>query len=176
MMYKIEELENEEDANNGLSEMDKLSRQFRHLHVELKKKLAEKYVEHFPDYEKICDKIVTFTKDVRRKLTTLKNDKNVDVATVDVETLISKIDQFRICSDVRDAELFTHISEIDNFISRCEEFIQDYHGIMGNLKLGLPKEIIDMKFRSTFNDYLKLLNEDMKVVRSSITVSALSLN
>ena len=91
LMYKIEELENEEDANDGLSEMDKLSRQFRHLHVELKKKLAEKYVEHYPDYEKICDKIVTFTKDIRRKLTNLKNHKNVNVATVDVETLISKI-------------------------------------------------------------------------------------
>ena len=165
MMYKIEDLDSEEDANSGILEMEKLSKQYRHIHVVLQNKLGNEYVKEYPDYDEFSAKIVKFTKDVRKKVTQLIHAKNIDVATVDIDTLISKIDQFRICSDVTDAELFAHISEIDSFISRCEDFIQEYDGIMGNLKSCLPKDIIDQRFRKQFNDYLKLLNEDIKVVK-----------
>ena len=164
-MFKVDELGTEEDAKEGLEEMDRLSRQFRHIHVDLQNKLAENYKEKYKDVTEYSKKIVDFIKNVRKKIGTLKNQKIVDDALVQVDTLTGKIDKFRQFRDVNDAKLFTHVSQIDDFLSKCESFIQDYYTIVGMVKNILAKEAFEKEINEQFQRYLKMIDDDVKVIK-----------
>ena len=146
-------------------EIDKLSKQFRHLHVELKNKFGDKYKEEYPDEEKVSKEMIKFTKDLRKRVVVLKDSKNVEIVKVEIELRISKIDKFRKFNDINDVKLFTNVFEIDDFISKSEKFLNDYYDFVGNLKVHLSNDDYEKEHGGQFDEYVTQINEDIKVAK-----------
>ena len=82
-LYKLDELLTEEETNEAVGILSGLSKDYRHVHVELKTTLGDDYVGKYPKYDVMSGKMNTYIKSAKSKIRVIKNEnqesKNLEV-------------------------------------------------------------------------------------------------
>ena len=62
----------EDEIKEGLDAISELSRNYRHVHVQLKHELGDNYDGKYPEYEKTSEQLMNYAKNAKKKLRSLK--------------------------------------------------------------------------------------------------------
>ena len=73
-LYVLKELHSEEEIKEALAEMLHLSQNFRHVHVELKALLGDKYNAKYPLYNDTYESLMKYVKEGKTKLRTVRSE------------------------------------------------------------------------------------------------------
>ena len=74
-IYAIEDCVTVDEINEGVTEILRLGKEFRHIHVRLKIVLQRDYETHYPDYKANLLKIIGYVKESRTKLREIKEEE-----------------------------------------------------------------------------------------------------
>ena len=144
-VFKLAELNTEEEIREAVGIISDLSSKYRHLHVALKD-LTDDYVTNYPEYGKISLKLQTYIKSSRNSLKTVRDAREqqdlaqqVRNGALDMDAL--KIKYVMLCDRIRSVnqsvDLFTltNDSEIDKYVSSMEQFIERYFDLEEEFRL-----------------------------------------
>ena len=67
-IYKISELESEEEIKEGLNIISDVAKAYRHVHVDLKSNLVDDYEAKYPKHEEYAAKSTAFIKEAQKKI------------------------------------------------------------------------------------------------------------
>ena len=172
-VFKLAELNTEEEIREAVGIISDLSSKYRHLHVALKD-LADDYVTSYPEYGKISLKLQTYIKSSRNSLKAVRDAREqqdlaqqVRNGALDMDAL--KIKYVMLCDRIRSVnqsvDLFTltNDSEIDKYVSSMEQFIERYFDLEGEFRLQCP---------ATFNkEYSEVFDTDVFEIRQDIKLA-----
>ena len=163
--FEIDELETEDEIQDGIDTVSKLSTDYRHLHIELKSKLKEEYGVKYTGVSDIFAKSTTFLKTAQKKLKAVRksfseHERN-EMVKVEKEVLDLKISQFRKTVDV---ELCVNIDELCNYISNLEAFVNEYLELSVKFRCCFGEKY-DELFHKSFLAETTELSEDLKVAK-----------
>ena len=66
-IYLLSDLTSEEEIMEGITVLTDLGQKFRHVHIDLKNKLGDKYASQYPDHDKISEQVLNFVKSAKSK-------------------------------------------------------------------------------------------------------------
>ena len=94
-IYNLDEMDSGVEINEAQSEINDLSKKFRHVHCELQNKLSN-YDETYPDYDKTINSVTEYIKKARKRVVALKQESEIAQLEVAVELLLKKISQLNV--------------------------------------------------------------------------------
>ena len=175
-IHDIEDLETEDDIKEGVNIISELVKNYRHVHVELKCKLAEGYPEKYPDYEDVLANATKYVKLALRKLKDVKeklieNRDKIAMKEVELErnellkvekqTLDLKIDQL---GKMADLSVALDINELDDFIGSMEAFMNTYLELSVKFKNCFFDEF-EKLFSKGFESKITYMSDEIKMAK-----------
>ena len=171
----IEDFDTMEEIEEGVAIINQLSREYRHLHVELKSELGnEDYSEKYPNYDDTVNRMSKFidtararTKVLREKAGKVDPEAGEKFAMLKVsrDVLDMKIKQVDESVDLKNV---TDICDINEFISKKETFLNEYFDILGQYKFHLGQQYDDALFEDELENLSKSI-KDAKDLRKKVS-------
>ena len=157
-IYDLADLNNEEDINEGMRTISELSRNLRHVHVDLKSQLGEKYQEQYPDYPDLEKQCTQYSKAAIKQLNLVRNNgvanqtalaqkEQHELIKVSKEVVELKISQLRKSIDF---DTVKEIDLIDGFISKMENLLYEYIEVKGKFRV-IFRETYDKIYKDEFS-------------------------
>ena len=146
---EVDEFDTTEEIEEGMALVNQLSRDYRHLHVELRAELgSEVHGQNYPNYDEVLKMMSEFLKKARAHMKTIKdkvvkidpeqNEKFV-MLRVNRDVLDMKIKQV---NDSIDLKTVSDICDINEYIVKLEMFLSEYFDISGQYKYFLGEELM----------------------------------
>ena len=173
-LYDLNELSTENEVVEAVSIISELSSRYRHLHVQLS--LAEGYEELYPEYGATVGKMNKYIRDARTKIRNLKvgsenkflAEENVPVNKSEVvsleikaEVLFEKVELENMSVDLITA---TDESEINKYVSKMEQFIDNFFDLSAEMRQKCPVVYKDKFERQIANGSLEI-RQDIKMAK-----------
>ena len=165
----VEKFETIQEIEEGVAVINELGKQYRHLHVELRAELGdEEYGQKYPHYGTNVQVLKQFSKVARDRMKILREEASkVDDKTyeqfsklrVSRDVLDMKIKQVEDSIDLKNVD---DISDINEYISKMEAFLNEYFDMSGRYKLCLGDEYDG----ELFEDDLKYLSDCIKFAKN----------
>ena len=134
----VEKFETIQEVEEGVAVINELGKQYRHLHVELRGDLVdEEYGQKYPHYGTNVQVLKQFSKVARDRMKILREEASkVDDKTyeqfsklrVSRDVLDMKIKQVEDSIDLKNVD---DISNINEYISKMEAFLNEYFDMSG---------------------------------------------
>ena len=175
-LYKLDELLTEEETNEAVGILSGLSKDYRHVHVELKTTLGDDYVGKYPKYDVMSGKMNTYIKSAKSKIRVIKNEnqesKNLEVQKqknyddkqfFEVEALLltQKVAQRNEAVDVL---VVKNENEINEYISKMEGFINEFFALSAKMKHAGP-DVYSQKFEKDCMYSISEIQQDIKMAK-----------
>ena len=145
--YDLSELHLEEEIQEGLEEVLRLSQKFRHVHVEIQALLGEDYNTKYPLYGSTYSQLMKYAKDAKAKLRMIKTeaqkgDQSDEKHALEIEM---KVLLGRVADEANSDEFVEDVHEIDEYIRKMEKFLDELFQIKTKMMTKCPDD-----FESTF--------------------------
>ncbi len=161
-VYKVDELDSEDELTEGLEQINDLSEKFRAVHVTLQVTFKDDYATKFTNKDKTLEKMSTFIKTAKKKQRSVRKDKKCKISISKFDTLETKVTLLRESYNI---DLVKSISELDDFLTKGQSLIDEYISIFSELKNSVSDEDFEKDYRPKYEKMSKDLSEDMKIVR-----------
>ena len=137
-VYDLEDLETIDEVNEALNAMAGLSQEFRHVHVELKNLLDDKYPAEYPNAEKYLDSLSDFVKNARKRIRTLKSQIDEENAKSEKKSLMSEskvklkkemnsvMAKIEHLNESVDITVIWETKSVDEYIVKMENFVAQF--------------------------------------------------
>ena len=173
--YSVDDLDGVEDVIEGLSVITEAGQQFRHIHVELGTLLVEDYSTLYPDYVQFSQKLLTFSRDARKKIRYLKKivksvnaiddketaeEKNKDELRVKFSLLVTQITQLDESVDI---DLIT-VEMLDEYLLKMNRYLEEYFDLDTKLRLAHGNGEYEELY-SKYGHLSSEINQDMKMAK-----------
>ena len=175
-IYKISELESEEEIKEGLNIISDVAKAYRHVHVDLKSNLVDDYEAKYPKHEEYAAKSTAFIKEAHKKIKILKRraseaqdevlkevkyNERISNLEIQKEVLDLKISNLEKTVDLESA---LSVSELDDFILKMEAFINEYFELSGKFKY-CPGTHFEHVVSHDFSSKTIRMSEDVKMAK-----------
>ena len=104
----------------------------------------------------------TFIKTAKKKQRSVRKDKKCKISISKFDTLETKITLLRESYNI---DLVKSISELDDFLTKGQSFLDEYISIFSELKNSVSDDDFEKDYRPKYEKMSKDLSEDMKIVR-----------
>jgi hypothetical protein len=138
----LDDLSSEEELSEGIGVISKLGQCYRHMYVELKAHLKDNHGVSYPKHEEILNRINTYLVDARIKIRESK--KNFQKEKVDDKKFQSHVEfdmlrrKLRQVNNLVDIYIGRSDGEIDRYVSRMENFVDEFHSLVAKIQYTCP--------------------------------------
>ena len=174
-LYDLNDLGTEDEVNEGVVLVSNLSKTYRHLLVEIKISNEEIYDKNLLKYRVHCDKMDNYIKNARTKLREIrKNEVKGKEMTKDIEKSNQmeslKIEFFvlkkkvALENDAVDVFTATNGSEIDRYVSKMEQFIENLFDLSGKMEKTCPV-VYRKNFEEELSNFTIEIRQDIQMAK-----------
>ena len=160
----IDNVESVEELTDILNETTILSRQYRHIHVELKQLLGEKYPTLYPHYEVRLEALRKYVRSVKDKIRDFRaREQNSDFERLKYSL---SLEESMLRARTREPLEFevtetTKVTAIREIVLSLKQLLESYHNLHSKSKISLSDDFDDM-FGTTFDDQIFKIREKIK--------------
>ena len=135
-----------DELTEVLDEISNLSKQYRHVHVELKYLMGERYANEYPNFGTRLEGLRMYITSVKDKIKALRSievgsqKKNVvSSLKTEEEVLSQRLDEFLTFEMSEDSK----IAEVVENTSQLRQFLDSYYGLLSKAKISLGDDFQD---------------------------------
>ena len=153
-----DDLETVDEITENLEEMNRLGKEYRHIHIELKSLMGDEYASAYANYHDFLDRIRTFISNEKCKLKKAKlNEKLSETeylkSSFKTEELVFRD---RILRELKvDGE---DVSEIKENCSRLDALLRDYYTLLSKAKIIFGDDF-EEELKGIFQENIKLVDD-----------------
>ena len=153
-----DDLETVDEITENLEEMNRLGKEYRHIHIELKSLMGDEYASAYANYHDFLDRIRTFISNEKCKLKKAKLKEKLSEteylkSSFKTEELVFRD---RISRELKvDGE---DVSEIKENCSRLDALLGDYYTLLSKAKIIFGDDF-EEELKGIFQENIKLVDD-----------------
>ena len=189
LLSSLDELDSAEDIQEGLDNIAALSKEFRHLHIQLQEELGKvTYDAEFTEFNSLLAEIRKYQKDGKAKLKSIPKGQNDLLASTRIQ-LDAEKEKDRLDNEMRvrksilvEEEVFrekmkmevvdfdsTSISSIERLCIRFEQLLDDYFQLLSKAKIAFSDDY-ERECKDIFEKTLSEIRDQIKKGKDRISV------
>ena len=168
-LYVLKELHSEEEIKEALAEMLHLSQNFRHVHVELKALLGDKYNAKYPLYNDTYESLMKYVKEGKTKLRTVRSEAQnssqsdeKNALEIELDVLLGRVAEERTYYDPGTVQ---DVHEVDEYILKSEKFMDELFQVKAKMLIKCPDHF-DKEFSKVFTESTADIRQDIQKAKT----------